>query len=168
MHPGLFLSFLQVFSHIIIVVVMATMNEIKLEWIKDMLYVHGDYVVDLLQDQIESKRLKKSGELLSSIDYQVSGSAGKPKLSLSFMGYGRAIEIQYFTKNSKRKAQPNTNELVWGMRANSQPKKNTRWYSKTVYGSLNRLIGMLMYEFTDLEIARMKAILENKINPIAK
>lgn len=139
-------------------------NEIELTWIKDMLDVHGEYMVDLCIAAIESKRLRLSGELADSVNYQTSMQGNNPKLSVNFLSYGRAIEINYFKKsrNTQKWANPNTNQIVWGVRSRTKNtrKKDTRWYARTVYGSLNRLIGTIMYEFSDQELERIKGILD--------
>lgn len=140
-------------------------NAIELTWIKDVLDQHGEYLVDLIQETIREKNLIKSGELQESISYKTSMDGNNPKLSLSFISYGRAIEINYHKKsrNTQSMLKPNTNAIVWGsMRKNAKTKKkkDTNFYARNAYGSLNRLIGILMYEFSDYERARIKGILE--------
>jgi hypothetical protein len=141
-------------------------NEIELLFIREILDQHGEYLVDLLVENIESKGLIKEGNLLESLNYKVIMQGNNPVLQFSFYSYGRAIEIQYFKKstNTRRWQQVNTNQLIWGMRKNQarKKKKDTTWYSKTVYGSINRLIGRLGSEFTENEIQRLKGIIEEQ------
>lgn len=138
-------------------------KDIEQLFIREILDQHGEYLFDLLTGQIEDKNLIKEGELLDSLRYQVRMEGDSPVLSISFYSYGRVIEINYYKKSSNtRKWQAvNTNKLLWGVRENSKlkKKKDTAWYTRSVYGSLNRLIGRLSTEFTEQEIARLKNIL---------
>ena len=139
-------------------------NDIELTWIKETLDQHGEFLIDLLQESIEGKDLIKTGDLENSLDYSTSMQGNNPKLSVSFMSYGRAIEINYHkkSKNTQKFLKPNTNAIIWGIRerTKNKKKKNTNWYARTAYGSLNRLIAIIMYELGDQEIARIKGILE--------
>ena len=141
-------------------------NDIELLWIREVLDQHGEYIVDLLQEAIENKNLIKEGDLQESLDYKTDYKATNPKLSISFLSYGRAIEINFHkrSKNTKTFLKPNTNQVVWGIRSQNKikKKKDTNFYSRNVYGSLNRLIGIIMYELGDQEIARLKNILEHQ------
>ena len=58
-----------------------------------MLDQHGEYLYDLLEDEVIRKRLRISDELLESLSYRVSSYGINPVLQFSFMSYGRAIEI---------------------------------------------------------------------------
>jgi len=46
-------------------------NELELLFIREVLDQHGEYLADLLQDEIIRKRLRISDELLESISYRV-------------------------------------------------------------------------------------------------
>lgn len=137
-------------------------NELELTWIKDVLDQHGEFLTDLLRDEIEAKTLIKTSDLEQSIDYKTTQYGIDPVLQVSFMSYGRAIEVKYHkSKNSSKRQDITSNRLIIGTReATKFKKKDTRWYAKTAYGSLNRLIGILMYEFTNEERTRIKGILE--------
>ena len=141
-------------------------DDVQLLFIERALELHGEHICDLLREQIERKSLIKSEDLLNSIDFSVSKYGIDPVLLLSFFSYGRAIEINWFKKsqNTKLATQPKANILLWSMRENRKrtKKKDTRWYSKTVYGSINRLISVLMNDFSDEERDRLKLILEKR------
>lgn len=146
-------------------------SEIELMFISDQLYVHGDYLTDLVIDAIESKGLitqQEKDHLIDSISYEVIDRKGiNPMLIMNFPDYGRFIEINYHkrSRNSATLDSINANAAVWGRpnrKKMKRTKKDTRWYSKNVYGSLNRLIGILMYELSDEERTRLTRILENK------
>lgn len=138
----------------------------EVEFIRDILDEHGDDLTQALIDDIEALELIDSENLLNSVKSKINPPSDliNPRLSIEFYSYGRAIEINWHkSKNAKSFSAPNTNQIVWGMR-NKQPnsgklrkRKNTLWYSRNVYGSLNRLIGKIMYEYQDWVIAKEKA-----------
>lgn len=136
-------------------------NEIEDLFIREVLDTHGEYIVDLLQDSIEQKGLRITDELLDSLNYKVEKQGSDYVLSISFLSYGRAIEIHFFKSKLLRRDQKDKNEISKIRRAK---RKDTRFYAKNVYGSINRLLGRLSSEYTNQEIARLKGILQNKIN----
>jgi len=141
-------------------------NDIELLFIERNLELHGEHLCDLLREQIKNKRLLKSEDLLNSIDFSVSKYGINPVLLVNFISYGRAIEINWHKKsiNTSIFLKPNTNTMLWGMRENRKRtrKKDTRWYAKTAYGTINRLLSVLSSEFSDEEKERLKAILQTR------
>ena len=142
---------------------MVSEDKIKLLYQKEVLYRHGDYLMDLLDMAIEKKKLKNKGELKESLSFDVKKDfAGRLILQISFLGYGRAVEIRYHkSKNQKTWAEQRRND-VWGL--NRKRRKDTRWYARNVYGSINRLIAVMREEFSKEEIQRLKRILEKEMN----
>lgn len=140
---------------------MAKLNDIEDLFVREILDTHGEYIVDLLQDSIEEKKLRITDELLESLDYKVVKREGDYVLQISFLSYGRAVEIQYFKSKRIRRENRENNKSTDFRRAK---KKDTRFYAKNVYGSINRLLGRMSSEYSDQEIARLKGILENRIN----
>lgn len=138
-------------------------NEAELLFVREVLDQHGEYVCDLLRDDVESKRLRDTDDLLNSIDYKVSSYGIDPVLQISFFSYGRALEIRWHKRSKNTKAwTTDTNKEVWGTNARPRKRKNVLFYTRNVYGSQNRLIGMLSHEFTEQEQARIKNILHNE------
>ena len=139
-------------------------DEVQLLFIERALESHGELICDLLHKQISDKNLIKSEDLLNSIDFSVSKYGIDPVLLITFLSYGRAIEINWFKKsqNTRQFSKPNTNVMLWGLRENRKRtrKKDTRWYAKTVYGSVNHLLSVLSTDFSEEEKNRMKQILE--------
>ena len=139
-------------------------NEIELLFIERNLELHGEHLCDLLREQIENKELIKSQDLLDSIDFSVSKYGINPVLLISFISYGRAIEIAWHKKsqNTSLFSKPNTNVMLWGMRENRKRtrKKDTRWYAKTAYGTINHLLSALATDFSEEEKNHLKQILE--------
>jgi len=135
----------------------ATFTDVELLFIEEVLDQHGEYLYDLFVDTIDNKNLKKSEDLINSINYKVSKDFRGPKLRFTFESHGRFIEINYFKRR--------LNSSILGDRQNSRKlkgkkKKDTQWYTRNTYGSLNRLIGVLMYELSDNERSRLKGILD--------
>jgi hypothetical protein len=142
---------------------MAEDSEIKLAFIKDQLELHGDYLSDLFQGAIDKLNLKDTETLLESIDYSVKmDGRGNPVLQFTFPGYGRFIEIRYYKSRNRAKFERNVRQNIWGLQERRRKSKNTRWYTRNVYGSLNRLISRLQSEFSKEEIARLKRVLESE------
>ena len=140
-------------------------NEVELLFVEEVLDRHGEYVLDLFAEDIKSKKLHSPDyNLLNSLRYQIGHYGIDPVLLISFFSYGRAIEINWHkrSKNSKRWALTNTNSLIWGIKQNRprKKKKDTRWYTRNYYGSINRLLSILSTEFSNEEVKRLKAILE--------
>jgi len=146
-------------------------SELELTFIAEVLDQHGEYLTDLLVDAIESKKLisqEDKDHLIESISYDTTKYGINPVLVINFPAYGRFIEINYHkrSKNTSLLDQESANKALWGRQNSKQlrkkKQKDTRWYSKNVYGSLNRLIGILMYEFTEEERARLTNILQQQ------
>jgi hypothetical protein len=139
-------------------------NEVELLFIERTLELHGEYLCDLLREQIQDKHLIKDEDLLNSIDFSVRKYGIDPVLLISFFSYGRAVEIAWHKKkqNTSLWTAPNTNRMLWGMRENRKrtQKKDTRWYAKTAYGTINHLISVLATDFSEEEKNRLKQILE--------
>lgn len=131
-------------------------------FINDELWLHGDYLSDLLIASLEKKKIRKTGELIDSIDFTVVKLIGGFTLQFSFLTYGRAIEIAWHKRS--RNTKQLVSKAVWGVNQNRiQRNKDTRWYTRNVYGSLNRLISILMYEFDEATRARAKRIFDREI-----
>ena len=139
-------------------------NEVELLFIDEVLDRHGEYVMDLFAEDIMSKKLRRTDALLDSLNYKVSHYGIDPVLLISFFSYGRAIEINWHkrSKNSRIWALTNTNSAIWGIKQNRprKRKKDTRWYTRNYYGSINRLLSILSSEFSNEEVKRLKGILE--------
>lgn len=138
-------------------------SDIEALFIKEELDKHSEYLSDLFVDDIGRKKLVDSGKLLSVFTnanpFKISQNSNEITLSLKFPTYGRFIEIQ-----QRKPIQIETskeNAAKW--KGKQKPKrKKTDWYTRNVYGSQNLLIGRLMYGLGDIEMKRLKGILEGK------
>jgi len=139
-------------------------NDVELLFIKEVLDQHGEYLADLFAEDIERKKLKDTGDLLSSIDYNVKMYGIDPVLTFTFFSYGRAIEIRWHKRSDNTKNWvTNTNKVVWGNgRKSRKRKKNTLWYARNLYGSTNRLLSILSSEFSEEEKKRLRNILDQQ------
>ena len=150
---------------------MRELNEIEDLFVREVLDTHGEYIVDLLQESIESKKLRLTDELLESLDYKVRKSSNGYSLEVSFLTYGRFIEINFFKSKAIRKHYLQEAGDIKRLRISGNSsenfrrlkKKDTRFYAKNVYGSINRLLGRMSSEYSEQEIARLKGILQNRI-----
>jgi hypothetical protein len=137
---------------------MAT-DKLEMLYLKERLWEHGDYLVDLLIETIEKKKIKYSGDLADSVQRKVSvDGRGRPMLSISFLSYGRAIEIRWYKSRNRVKHETEVRQNLWKLQA--KKKKNAQWYTRTVMGSINRLMASIANDFSDEERARLKRLLE--------
>lgn len=142
---------------------MKELNEVEDLFVREVLDTHGEYVVDLLQDSITSLNLRLTDELIDSLNYKVVKRGSDYVLEITFLSYGRAVEIRWFkSKRLRRESKSNGHTAKQLRRAKN---KDTRFYAKNVYGSLNRLLGRMSSEYSDAEIERLKGILNNRMNP---
>lgn len=144
-------------------------KEIELKFIETTLQQYGARLQSALVKAISDKGLvSKEGtnHLKDSISYDVkrTGPFGY-QLQLYFPDYGRFIEIRYHVGPPKtsdaifKQGKSSMSRTMAAMASRSRPGigsrigrkgyKDARWYSKTAYGSLNSLIGQLMYGLTD-------------------
>jgi hypothetical protein len=140
-------------------------DEVEMMFIEEELSLHGEFLSDLFVESIENMRLRKTDELIDNISFHTSISKGnKPKLTFSFPSHGRLIEVNYFKKAQRSIFEAiDTDKVVWGLnhaKKARKKKKDTRWYTRNVYGSINRLLSRLATNYSEAEIARLKLIIE--------
>ena len=145
-------------------------KSIEFAFIEQTLKSWGARLQSALVKEISNKDLiSKTGSkhLKDSISYDVArtGISGY-HLRLFFPDYGRYIEIRYhigrqrvsekaFSKKSGNLFKNPSSMSSKALQRNTigsgfgKKRKDTRWYSKTAYGSVNSLIGQLMYGLTD-------------------
>ena len=128
---------------------------------EESLSLHGEVLADVLAEQIERKRLMRSGELLESIMYDVTTFKDAPMLEMSFKMYGRMVDRLGYRKS---KHEVNINRDIWGIKENRPKKKNLKWYARYMYHDLYKLISRLSYGLGEDELERLKGILEKTKN----
>ena len=134
-------------------------KELKLLFIEEELSQHGEWLADILQDAIDRQKLADTGTLQDSIQYTVGSEGKNPALRLKFMSYGRAVDISGYKENRHK---VNVTRDIWGQKQNTMSKRRNRWYAKSMYSGYYTLVSRLMYGLSDLEIDRLKGILENR------
>lgn len=138
-------------------------SDIELLFIREVLDQHGEFVVDKLQDEIEKLKLRDSDDLLNSLDYKTTNYGLDPVLQISFLSYGRAIEIRWHKMRKNRDMfQRSANRDVWGIQQKQKRRKKANWYARTAYGSVNRLLSILSTEYSEEERKRLKGILDRQ------
>lgn len=140
-------------------------DEIETMFIREQLDLHGEFLSDLFVKRIGNKKLRDSDELIDNITYKVQKSGNSPVLAFSFPDHGRFIEINFHKKKGPRSIAEaiDTDQLLYNIQRRKKAqkkKKDTRWYTHNVYGSLNRLLERLASEYSEVEIARLKNILQ--------
>lgn len=140
------------------------MNEEKEAFVARELDDFGHFLSGLFLADIQKKRLKDSGEFeknFKGIAYKVD--AARKTLTFQFENYGRFLEIRYHKKATLIKSiRQQARRDVWGIKTatKSRKRKDTRWYSANLYGSINRLIGHISWGYTEEIAAQLKADLE--------
>lgn len=140
-------------------------KDIEFLWQEEVLSQHGEFLMDLFQDTITEKNIRVSDDLMDSLNYSSFREGENRGLRINFFEHGRFIEIRKHKKRNRMDT--NTNALLWGAKDNTINKKmkDVDWYSRNAYGSLNRLISIVMNELTTDEINRLKNIIQNRIQP---
>lgn len=139
---------------------MKTLSDVESLFVNEILDQHGEYVIQLLTSSIIKNKIRVTDELLSSLAYKIDTIDNGFKLSISFLDYGRFVEIQMFkSKKIRRQQNQDKNESKRLRRAKV---KDTRFYTKNVYGSINHLLGRLSSEYSDIEIARLKSVIAGR------
>ena len=144
-------------------------NEVELLFMDETLTRHGKYLKDLFVQSIQKNNLIFERDLVDGIVFSVAREGANPKLTFTFPMHGRFIEIRFFkvsaNTNKWNDALKESTDAAWGRsqeKIKDKRKKDARWYSKNLYGSLNDLIGKIMYELSEEERIRLKSIIEQR------
>lgn len=134
-------------------------KELELLFIEEELSQHGEWLADVLTEAIEKRKLRRTDDLLHSVNYSAFKEGKNPGLRFSFLSYGRAVDIAAYKQNRHK---VDTMRDIWGQKQNTMKKKNNRWYARSMYSGYYKLVSRIMYGLSDLEIERLKGILENR------
>jgi hypothetical protein len=141
-------------------------KDIEFLWQEEVLSQHGEFLMDLFQDTITEKNIRVSDDLMDSLNYSAFREGEDRGLRINFFEHGRFIEIRKHKKRNRMDTK--TNETLWNAKDNSMSRKKMKdvdWYSRNAYGSLNRLISIVMNELSTEEMNRLKNIIQNRIQP---
>lgn len=136
-------------------------KELELLFIEEELSQHGEWLADVLTEAIEKRKLRRTDDLLHSVNYSAFKEGKNPGLRFSFLSYGRAVDIAAYKQNRHK---VDTMRDIWGQKRNTMKKKNNRWYARSMYSGYYKLVARIMYGLSDLEIERLKGILVNRKN----
>ena len=126
-------------------------------FIREELSQHGEWLVDRFAEAIERNKNVDTGQLLESLNYETgTDHLGNFTLSVSFMTYGRAMEI--VARRRKQRLKEQQNRGVWATK-NHRPKK-VQWYNKNRYAGYGRLVARLTAGMSNHELQRIRGILE--------
>ena len=129
-------------------------------FIKEELSQHGEWLVDRFAEALEKNKNVDSGQLLESLNYETStGPDGSAQLTVSFMTYGRAMEIM--GRRRKKRLKEQQNHDVWGKK-NHRTGKKVQWYNRNRYAGYGRLIRRLTAGMSDAELQRIRGIIEEQ------
>lgn len=143
-------------------------DEVEMLFISEELDQHGEYLSDLFVESIEEKDLLDTEDLVNNITYSQQMIGNSPALVFTFPSHGRFIEINFHKKRQNITDAIDAFALAYRItrrKAAKKKKKDTRWYTRNVYGSLNRLLSRLATNYSQTEIARLKSIIEKQDQP---
>lgn len=137
----------------------ASYKEIDL-FIQEELSQHGEWLIDRFAEALEKNRNIDTGALLDSLDYETgSGPDGSQTLAVSFMTYGRAMEVMG-RRRRQQAAWAKKNGDVWGKK--NRRGKKVQWYNRNRYAGYGRLIRRLTAGMSDQELRRIRGIIEEQ------
>jgi len=153
-------------------------EEAKQLFVQEELDQHGEFLADLLVQSIQELDVIDTTNLLKQLRYNVRKNGTDWILQFSFPGYGRAVEIGFY-KRKRGDFNTESNELIkqlYGIKSLDDMKRQRakrklrklNWYSKNVYGSLNKLYAKLSYGFSQDEIERLKKIIIQESYSVTK
>ena len=127
-------------------------------FVREELSQHGEWLIDRFIEALEKGGHVVSGDLIDSFDYRTGSEGGAQTLTVSFLTYGRAMEVMA-RKRKQQRAWAKKNGEVWGKK-NHRPKK-VQWYNKNRYAGYGRLIRRLTAGMSDHELQRIRGILQS-------
>ena len=119
------------------------MDADKLKFIDNELHQWADWIDKKLREKFTKMDIGVTDELLNSLGYQVFNKSGlnDGQYSLSFLEYGRMLDIGAGRGSSQRISNARN---AYKEASENKIRKPKKWYSKTTYGGLNRLINALI------------------------
>lgn len=137
----------------------ASYKELDL-WIREVLWQHGEWLVDRFIEALERGHNIDTGNLVDSFDYRVSAGSpgGAQVLDVTFPLYGRLAEVRSRRASRSGRFPRSGNSQAWAKK-NHRPKR-VQWYNKNRYAGYGRLIRRLTAGMSEAELKRIRGILE--------
>ncbi len=132
-------------------------KEIEL-FIREELSQHGEWLIDRFIEALERNENVDTGQLVESFNSTSSklNPDGSLEMGISFMTYGRAMEIG--GRKRKKRLKEERNAQVWAKK-NRRPKK-VEWYNRNRFAGYGRLIRRLSAGMSDDELRRIRGFLQ--------
>jgi hypothetical protein len=129
------------------------------EFIQHELTEWGDYVEERLRQALAALNVGYTQELISSLSHRVMAASASQKGQYQqlFKEYGRFVDMGA-GRGQMLQTEANKRRALKRRKGARQPKK---WYSKTFYGSLNKLIGNLSANYAAFVMQQMQVIGQN-------
>ncbi len=133
------------------------MDQAKLDFISDELNAWADEVDKELKKALERMNIGVTDDLYKSLLFQVirSTAGHDGRYILSFHEYGRFVDM-----GTGRGGRGKATESIKNNRKAWLGRKPKKFYSKTTYGMLNRLIESLVYSYQEASVLGLKSALQ--------
>ena len=115
------------------------MDSDKLKFIEEELQEWADWIDNKLREKFSKLDIGVTEELINSLSYQVFNKSGinDGKYQLSVLEYGRMLDMGAGRKSAHKISE---NRDAFKKASENKIRKPKKWYGKTTYGGLNRLI----------------------------
>ena len=142
---------------------MTTGIENRLTFINEQMGWFSEYLATRLKQELINRQVSISGDLLGSIvgKAMAAGSNDEGSAAFEFNTYGRFIDMG--AARGWHKGQPTHDNVTSKLSKSLKPPKKIKWYSKTAYGSLDRLAMNLATQYSESIKIGVKETLESKI-----
>lgn len=141
------------------------MQDLRLLFIREALEEYSREVTLAMRRQIGQKKIIETGKLLKSLGYKVYQQAAEGNTNIDFAEWGRFLDMGVGKGQPLSGLKATKAELKAKAGKGGKIRRPRKFYSPTVYGKLNGLIGDLAYGFTEETIARLKEELQNGSTP---
>jgi hypothetical protein len=137
------------------------MDAEKKQFIYDALTEWAPWIHGRLLSEFSKMDIGVTEELLHSLGYKVFTQSGLDggKYELSFLEYGRMLDMGVGRGVSSSIA---ANARAYRKASDHKIRQAKKWYSKTTYGGLNRLIRMVIDGYQPAIINTIKTPMEGK------
>lgn len=116
----------------------------------------GDYVEEKLRQSLDALNVGYTQELISSLSHRVmaASSSQKGQYQQLFKEYGRFVDMGA-GRGKMLQTEANKRRALKRRKGVREPKK---WYSKTFFGSLNKLIGALSHNYAQFAMQQFREL----------
>lgn len=132
------------------------MDQNKIEFVHDELMHWAEWIEKKLKEKFVTMKIGVTDELLKSLSFEVLESAGlnDGQYKLSFLEYGRFLDMGV---GSLSKETISGNREAFKKASDTKIRRPKKWYGKTAYGGLNRLINSLVNGYQEEIVQTVKS-----------